>query len=90
MSTPDPPMGEVKATSAAASGERVEVTVGFCVGPAGQVHRVTLDRTSGFEDLDQICVRTVETWRFTPPEPGAGEICSKMDWAFDFRPRRRS
>lgn len=55
-------------------GEAGRVVVRVLIGPEGQPLEVVLQRSSGFDRLDQISLETVRTWRFDPAlYPGATE-----------------
>jgi TonB family protein len=62
--SPDPPRSELARTPAALARRDAPVTVGFCVDTSGRVDDVRVKIGSGDPEVDRICKKTVERWRF--------------------------
>ena len=52
--------------SAQLSGEQGDVLVGVSVSSGGKPRRLRIDRSSGFNDLDNAATEAVAQWRFVP------------------------
>ena len=52
--------------SAQLNGEQGDVLVGVSVGASGKPRRLRIDRSSGYNDLDNAAAEAVAQWRFMP------------------------
>ena len=52
--------------SAQLNGEQGDVLVGVSVGASGKPRRLRIDKSSGFNDLDNAAAEAVAQWRFIP------------------------
>lgn len=63
-----------------------EVLLNLEVGVDGRVRRVELERSSGFDDLDQSTLAAARSWRFNPAIEGGRPVASWVRVPVHFRP----
>lgn len=74
-------------STAVAGGEQGSVGVGALVGSDGKVIKLTIEKSSGFDDLDNAALAAVKGWKFIPASRN-GRYYETAKWAtvkVDFR-----
>ena len=63
---PDPPLPGVTRVSATSARERDKIVVDYCVNDLGATSDFDVSVSSGSEELDELVLDTVASWRFEP------------------------
>ncbi|MEO1087998.1 MAG: TonB family protein [Acidobacteriota bacterium] len=85
--TPDPDRVALSKSRVALTSRRPgAVTVGFCTGANGKTRAVTIKRSFGEREIDEIARAAVRKWRFKAMKVGgrAVETCSQVTFKIEF------